>query len=243
MSEMASSTFGDSRLSYERTKLIVTIFLACVTAVGLNAFGRFTDQLNELAQEFRLDTGPQSTLVFDRHKNLVFAFSAEERTDRELQELAAPLVRAVVAVEDRRFCRHLGIDPVRIVGAFIANVRAGRIVQGGSTITQQLVRLTVLDSQRPFLRKFRETLLALRIERRFAKPDILEAYLNRVYLGAGYYGVEAAAEGYFGKSASDLSDAEAHAEGVCVHNHRASMGAIHATRDRRAARRWISRSG
>jgi penicillin-binding protein 1A len=202
-----NSRFEESR--YERLKLIMTVVLTCVTAVGMGAFSRFTSQLNERALEFRLDSGPQSTLVFDRHNELIFAFSAERRSDRELEGLGASVVPAVLAAEDKRFYRHPGIDPVRIAGAFVANVKAGRIVQGGSTITQQLVRLTLLDTQRQFVRKLRESLLALRIERRYAKHDILEAYLNRVYFGAGYYGIEAAAEGYFGKSASDVSDAEA----------------------------------
>jgi len=121
-----------------------------------------------------------------------------------LAEMSPFLPKAVVAAEDRRFYRHFGIDPIGLVRAAIVDLRTGHVTQGGSTITQQLAKNLFLTPERSFSRKFREILLALWLERRFSKDQILEIYLNRVYLGAGAYGVDAAAHRYFGKSAARL---------------------------------------
>jgi penicillin-binding protein 1A len=122
-----------------------------------------------------------------------------------LAEMSPALPEAVIATEDRRFYSHFGIDPVGLVRAAVADLRAGHIVEGGSTITQQLAKILFLTPERSFARKLRESLLALWLERRFTKNEILEIYLNRVYLGAGAYGVDAAAHRYFGKSAAHLT--------------------------------------
>jgi penicillin-binding protein 1A len=121
-----------------------------------------------------------------------------------LAQMPRYLPEAVIATEDRRFYRHFGIDPVGLVRAVLADLTAGHIVEGGSTITQQLARNLFLTPARNLARKVRETLLALWLEHRFTKNEILEIYLNRVYLGAGTYGVDAAAQRYFGKSARRL---------------------------------------
>jgi penicillin-binding protein 1A len=121
-----------------------------------------------------------------------------------LREMSRYLPEAVIATEDRRFYSHFGIDPIGLVRAAIADLTAGRVVEGGSTITQQLAKNLFLTSERSLARKIRETLLALWLEHRFTKDQILEIYLNRVYLGAGTYGVDAAARRYFGLSASGL---------------------------------------
>ena len=122
-----------------------------------------------------------------------------------LKEMSPFLPKAVIATEDRRFYHHFGIDPVGLVRAALTDLRARQIVQGGSTITQQLAKILFLSPERNLARKIRETLLALWLEHRFAKNQILEIYLNRVYLGAGTYGVDAAAHRYFGKSAAKLN--------------------------------------
>ncbi len=127
----------------------------------------------------------------------------------ELAELPPSLVLAVLATEDRRFYRHFGLDVMGLARAAIANLRAGRVVQGGSTITQQLAKNVFLTPERSLGRKIQETLLAFWLERRFSKDQILTIYLNRVYLGAGTWGVEAAARRYFGKSARALNPHEA----------------------------------
>lgn len=119
------------------------------------------------------------------------------------------LIHAVLATEDRRFFSHPGIDLAGVGRAALANLRAGRIVQGGSTITQQLAKSIILNSERTLWRKLTEAVLALWLEARLSKPDILELYLNRVYFGAGAYGVEAAARRFFDKGAQEVTIAEA----------------------------------
>src|SRR5688572_23890951 len=152
---------------------------------------------------------PQATIVFDRLGKPAFSYFVEQRTSVPLDRVSPHMVNAIIAVEDRRFYRHFGIDPVRIFGAALRNVRAGRIVEGGSTITQQLARAAQLSPVRTYERKIREILVAARLEERYTKRQILEEYLNTVYFGEGYYGVEAASRGYFGKAAADLEPAEA----------------------------------
>ncbi len=124
-------------------------------------------------------------------------------------ELPERLKQAVIAIEDRRFHRHFGLDPIALVRASLANLRAGRIIQGGSTLTQQLAKNVFLTPARTLKRKVQELLLALWLEHTFTKDEILAIYLNRVYLGAGAYGVEAASRRYFGKSARALDLSEA----------------------------------
>src|SRR5712691_306624 len=122
-----------------------------------------------------------------------------------LKQMSSFLPKAVIATEDRRFYSHFGVDPIGLVRAAVSDLRAGHIVQGGSTITQQLAKILFLTPERSLARKIRETLLALWLEHRFSKDQILEIYLNRVYLGAGTFGVDAAAHRYFGKSAAKLN--------------------------------------
>ena len=126
-----------------------------------------------------------------------------------LNEMPAFLPEAVIATEDRRFYSHFGIDLWGTVRAAFADLRAGHVVQGGSTITQQLAKNVFLTNERTFSRKIQETLLALWLEHEFTKNQILEIYLNRVYLGAGTYGVDAAAHRYFAKSARRVTLYEA----------------------------------
>jgi penicillin-binding protein 1A len=126
-------------------------------------------------------------------------------TPIDVHQLPPPLINAVLATEDRRFYRHFGLDVIGLARAALVNLKAGRIVQGGSTITQQVVKNLFLTPERTFKRKVQELLLALWLEDKFNKDQILSIYLNRVYLGAGTFGVEAAARKYFGKSARELN--------------------------------------
>ncbi len=169
----------------------------------------FASGLNRVSRELNLDTAPQASLVFDRNGHVVFSFASEDRTNVTLDHMSPAMVSAVVAAEDRYFFKHAGLDAFGLARAAWVDLRAGARKQGGSTITQQLVRLVALTRDRTLDRKIREALLALRVDRRFDKHRILEAYLNRIYLGDGHYGVEAAARGYFGKPASDLTPSEA----------------------------------
>ncbi|MEM9204725.1 MAG: PBP1A family penicillin-binding protein [Pseudomonadota bacterium] len=122
-----------------------------------------------------------------------------------LHELPRELKQAVLATEDSRFYGHFGVDVIGLARAMVANVQAGRVVQGGSTITQQLAKNMFLRPDRTMERKLQEVVLALWLEARFSKDEILEMYLNRVFLGAGSYGVEAAAQRYFGVSARSVN--------------------------------------
>jgi penicillin-binding protein 1A len=164
------------------------------------------DAAYELAE---IGSRPQSTLVFDRYGQPAFSFFVEQRIDVPLDRISPLMLSAIVAVEDQRFYRHHGLDPIRIAAAAWRNVRSRRIVEGGSTITQQLARASQLSSRRTFARKLREVMIASRLEQRYSKRQILEAYLNTVYFGEGYYGVEAASRGYFGKTAAQLEPHQA----------------------------------
>ncbi len=141
----------------------------------------------------------------DVHGRTIAAYGEVHGAAVTLDDVAPALPQAVLAVEDRRFHDHFGVDPIGIARAALRNLRAGRVVQGGSTITQQLAKNLFLTPERTLKRKVQELLLALWLERRFSKEQILALYLNRVYLGAGSYGVEAAARRYFGVSAASLT--------------------------------------
>ncbi len=129
--------------------------------------------------------------------------------EARLAELPRYVPQAVIAIEDRRFYRHFGIDPIGLARAMITNIRAGRVVQGGSTLTQQLAKNLFLKPERTLKRKIQEAVLAIWLESRFTKDEILQLYLNRVYFGAGAWGIEKAARKYFGKSARELTLGEA----------------------------------
>lgn len=119
-------------------------------------------------------------------------------------DIPRTLIKAVVATEDRNFFRHFGMDPWGLLRATVANVRAGRIVQGGSTITQQLAKNVFLNPERSLKRKVQELIIALALERKYSKEQIITVYLNRVYFGAGTYGIDAASRRYFDKPASEM---------------------------------------
>jgi len=130
-------------------------------------------------------------------------------TDVPLKELPSYVPKAFIAIEDRRFFHHMGIDPLGLARAALANVVRRHVSQGGSTITQQLAKNLFLTQRRTLWRKLQEAMLALWLERKLTKSEILELYLNRVYFGSGAYGVEAATQRYFGKPAAQLKIAEA----------------------------------
>ena len=126
-----------------------------------------------------------------------------------LHEMSPYIPQAVIAIEDRRFYSHFGVDPIGLSRAIASNAMAGRMVQGGSTLTQQLAKNMFLKPERTLERKVQEVLLSVWLERKHSKDQILEMYLNRVYFGSGAYGVEAASRRYFGKSAREVTLAEA----------------------------------
>lgn len=148
-------------------------------------------------------------VYLDRDGQVISRRGASRGVSLSVDELPDYLVNAVLSVEDRRFYEHSGIDLRGVARAMLANLRAGRIVQGGSTISQQLAKNLFLTPERTFVRKIQEMVLAWQLEQRFSKDEILALYLDRVYFGAGAYGVEAAAQRYFGRSARHVSLGEA----------------------------------
>ena len=151
-----------------------------------------------------LDSKPSITILANDGA-LVARYGGLQGEILGIKDLPRHLIEAVLSVEDRRFYRHFGIDPMGLARAMLMNVRAGRWVQGGSTITQQLAKNLFLTPDKTIRRKVQEALLALKIERKFSKNEILAAYLNRAYFGAGAYGVDAAARTYFNKPAPQLT--------------------------------------
>jgi len=148
------------------------------------------------------------TTVYSDDNRKIAEFYKERRIVVPLSKIPVQLQQAFIAAEDARFYKHRGIDFFSIVRAFIKNLEAGTIVQGGSTITQQVTKSFLLTPERSYERKIKEAILAYRIDKTFSKEEILYLYLNQIYLGHGAYGVEAAAENYFGKSVSELNLAE-----------------------------------
>jgi penicillin-binding protein 1A len=151
---------------------------------------------------------PIITTVYSDDGRKIAEFFEERRIIKPLDQMPQELINAFVAAEDSRFYKHKGIDFYSIIRAFFKNLEAGTIVQGGSTITQQVTKSFLLTPEKSYTRKLKEAILAYRIDKAFNKTEILYLYLNQIYLGHGAYGVEAAAENYFGKSAKDLNLAE-----------------------------------
>lgn len=194
-------------------------FVAAVLAVAVVLWGAATGVVLKAHQVVRgvpdkLDVAQitemaQASTFYDASDRPAFTIFKEQRREVPLSAMSRYLRQAIVAIEDQRFFEHGGVDAVRVFGAALANVREGRRAQGGSTLTQQLARQSFLTLDKTFVRKIQEVILATLIEAQFSKDEILELYLNKMYFGAGLYGAEAAALGYFGKPASDLTAAEA----------------------------------
>jgi penicillin-binding protein 1A len=149
-----------------------------------------------------------TTQVLDARKNVIAEFFTQRRFVKPLRLIPKRLIHAFISAEDARFYEHKGYDIKSIIRAFIKNLIAGRIVQGASTITQQTARIFLTSRHKTYIRKIQELILAAQLEKKFSKEHILYLYLNQIYLGYGAYGVEAAAQNYFGKSINQLSIAE-----------------------------------
>jgi len=188
-----------------RRLLNLALLLILWTAIlGGGVIGYFALTLPDTNQLTVAERRPSVTILAE-NGSIIATFGDLFGQPLTLKEMSPWLPKAVVATEDRRFYSHFGIDPVGLIRAAFTDLRSGHVVQGGSTITQQLAKTVFLTPQRSVSRKIREALLALWLERHFTKDQILEIYLNRVYLGAGTYGVDAAAHRYFGKSAAKLN--------------------------------------
>lgn len=156
----------------------------------------------------KLDQMESASVILDRNGKIFGQIYVENRETVPYEKLAPDLINAVIAVEDAKFYEHHGYDLMGIIRSALKNLTAGHVRQGGSTITQQLARNSFSLKERTYRRKLLEIFLARRIEENFSKQKILELYLNRIYFGGGMYGAEAAARGYFGKSARNMTLAE-----------------------------------
>ena len=189
--------------------VMLAVLGAGVLLIGYAAMARDLPSPSELRQ--RASTF-QTTRIYDREGNLLneaFDPNTGRRIEVSLDTVAPYVVQATIATEDANFYEHPGVDPVALIRAVYYAFQEGDVVSGGSTITQQLVKRVLLTSERTATRKIKEAILAAEITRRYSKDDILELYLNEVCYGNLSYGIDAAAETYFGKEASELTLAEA----------------------------------
>ncbi len=194
--------FGSTALA-----LVSIGFLGAIVVTGF-AFITMAPRVPDGADLWNVNR-QAAIIVLDRNGEEIAARGARYGEHVDPAELPDHLIKAILATEDRRFYDHPGIDWRGAVRAMLANLRSGGIAEGGSTITQQLAKNLFLSPEQTYSRKAREALLALWLEGHYSKDEILSLYLNRIYFGAGAYGVESAAQTYFGKSARDVSLAEA----------------------------------
>jgi len=187
--------------------LLGFILLICGAGAGLVLYYSISKDLPKITSLADYHPSIITTVYADDNRKIA-EFFKERRIVIPLKEMPRTLIDAFVAAEDSRFYKHRGIDFISIVRAFFKNIEAGTIVQGGSTITQQVTKSFLLTPERSYKRKLREAILAYRIDKAFSKEDILYLYLNQIYLGHGAYGVQAASENYFDKSVQDLNLAE-----------------------------------
>lgn len=186
------------------------LFLALGIVLFFAFIERLIKYLGDIPDPAQLSyyTPSLTTKIYDINSELIAELFTEKRTIVPLSQIPKDIVNAIIAIEDTRFFRHWGIDPYRIVGAFVSNLKAGEIAEGGSTITQQLSKVIFLSRRKTLVRKIKEVILAIQLERDYSKYEILEMYLNQIYFGNGAYGVATAAKVYFGKNVQDLTLAE-----------------------------------
>lgn len=188
---------------------IGVLFLVLVLAVvGVAGFYALTLDLPgiDTLKDYRPSL---SSRVYDNNNELIDEFFLEDRKLIRIGDVPKVVIQAFVAAEDSRFFEHKGVDLLSIFRAAVKNIEAGRVIQGGSTITQQVAKMMYLSPERKYARKFKEAILAYKIDRYLTKDEILNLYLNQIYLGHGTYGIESASLGYFGKSAKYLKLHEA----------------------------------
>jgi penicillin-binding protein 1A len=197
-------TLGRFLYLFYGTVMVLSLLTGLVLGGAYFYFTRDLPKISTL-EDYR---PPIITTVYSDDKRKIAEFFKERRIVIPLSKMPKMLISAFVAAEDSRFFKHEGVDLFSIARAFLRNIEAGTIIQGGSTITQQVAKSFFLSPEKSYPRKVREAILAYRIDKAFSKDEILFLYLNQIYLGHGAYGVEAAAENYFGKSVADLNLAE-----------------------------------
>src|SRR4030043_2023009 len=200
----------ESVSSEKLTKISIAVFMVLITVLtvfGVVSYFYFTHDLPSI-EALRNYKPSAVTRIISEDGEVLGEFFYEKREVVSLDRIPNHLIQAFVAGEDARFFQHKGLDYLAIFRAFVRNMFSGEIVQGGSTITQQVVKSLLLSPEKSFARKIREAILAFKIEKYLTKEEILFLYLNQIYLGHGAYGVAAAAENYFGKSIEELNLAE-----------------------------------
>ncbi|MBF0120213.1 MAG: PBP1A family penicillin-binding protein [Desulfobacterales bacterium] len=188
--------------------VIMIIFIPICGALGIGGMYFYLSGTLPNISSLKDYRPPIITTVYSDDGRKIAEFSKERRIVVPLSKMPKMLINAFIAAEDSRFFKHEGVDFFSIIRAFFRNIETGSIVQGGSTITQQVTKSFFLSPEKTYGRKLRELILAYRIDNRFKKEEILFLYLNQIYLGHGAYGVEAAANSYFGKSVVELNLAE-----------------------------------
>jgi len=184
--------------------IILLMFIVFFMAIGFGAFRYYSRELPPLSelQSYEMKVGSE---VYDRNDNLIHIFYVEKRQLTKLNELPKYLKEGMLAVEDKNFYKHWGMDQIGLIRAIIVDILKGDFSQGASTITQQLARNMFLSLDKKIPRKIKELMLAIRIERNFSKDEILEMYFNKSPFGPGLYGIEVGAQKYFGVDAKDLT--------------------------------------
>lgn len=190
----------------------IAIFIVSLGIVGgigasllVNKYYKELPNVSELVENY---SPPIPTTIYDRNGQVIDVISKETREPVGIEHIPQNLQNAFIAIEDRQFLTHYGIDPFRILGSAIVNLKSGRTAQGGSTITQQLARNAFLSHEKKFSRKIKEIIITFEIERKYTKDEIMEKYLNEIYFGSGAYGVKTAAYNFFRKDVNDLNLAE-----------------------------------
>ncbi len=201
------------RFPWGRVLLIGVLVLSGLFALGATGvYFTLEHVARDLPSVEKLRSGynpPQITRILARDETLLASVFTERRTVVPFEQIPDSAKLAFLAAEDAHFYEHEGLNYLGMLRALVANIRAGKTVQGGSTITQQVIKNVLLDSERSYRRKIRETVLARRLEQSLSKDEIFWLYLNHIYLGHGRYGIEEAARYYFGKHASELALEEA----------------------------------
>lgn len=190
----------------------VAIFIVSLGIVGgigasllVNKYYKELPNVSELVENY---SPPIPTTIYDRNGQVIDVISKETREPVGIEHIPQNLQNAFIAIEDRQFLTHYGIDPFRILGSAIVNLKSGRAAQGGSTITQQLARNAFLSHEKKFSRKIKEIIITFEIERKYTKDEIMEKYLNEIYFGSGAYGVKIAAHNFFRKDVNNVNLAE-----------------------------------
>jgi penicillin-binding protein 1A len=188
--------------------LVITVCVLVLVIAGTIGYYSFTMDLPgiDALKDYRPSI---SSRVYDDKNQLIDEFFLEDRKLIRINEVPKVVIQAFVAAEDSRFFEHKGLDLYSIFRAVFKNIEAGHIIQGGSTITQQVAKMMYLSPEKKYTRKLKEAVLAYKIDKYLNKSEILNLYLNQIYLGHGTYGIESASLGYFGKSARELELPEA----------------------------------